>query len=427
MAERRAFAGGPVVALLVAAFLAFLLGPAIQRTAVVFGIFRRFANSTIADDGSFTVLGDTRHCEDLHYHEPSGLLFTACESESGGVSRHSWFPPLCLFDDAKAASTSRGSFKVIDPKTMHVKSLPLQNFDKPFVTHGIDVLEDSDRPLGEAVWIFAVNHVPNDEHYAKHVEGAPKSRSVVEVFHYLIGTDSVRHIRTVSHSLITTPNDILALTPTSFFVTNDHHYREGFMRRVEDMFWGAKWSNTVYVQYEGAGSSDDEGVGASIALEGLHNNNGIGRGRGPQEVAVIGCCSGLMHVGTIDRHTIRVSESVEFDSMVDNPSYFRDPYANATYDASGFVLCGLSRAVDLLAHSRDGVAKDGVMVWKASSTGGHEWNKTLLFEDDGSRIRTGSSAVLVALDPADEGGLRRGRLFVTGFMSRNMIAVDIDL
>ena len=38
-----------------------------------------------------------------------------------------------------------------------------------------------------------------------------------------------------------------------------------------------------------------------------------------------------------------------------------------------------------------------------------------------------SSAVLVAADPAKHNGARRARLFVTGFLSKNMVAVDVDL
>lgn len=39
----------------------------------------------------FQVIQDTLYTEDLHYHEPSGLLFGA--SEEKAETRYQWFPP----------------------------------------------------------------------------------------------------------------------------------------------------------------------------------------------------------------------------------------------------------------------------------------------------------------------------------------------
>jgi hypothetical protein len=61
------------------------------------------------------------------------------------------------------------------------------------------------------------------------------------------------------------------------------------------------------------------------------------------------------------------------------------------------------------------------------------WEKRLLFAGDGSRIRSASAAVLVAIDPKSDivsdsvGSTRKAWLFVTGFLSSNIIAVKVDL
>ena len=39
----------------------------------------------------FYIIPDTMHCEDLHHHAPSGLLFGAAESNA--EDRWKWFPP----------------------------------------------------------------------------------------------------------------------------------------------------------------------------------------------------------------------------------------------------------------------------------------------------------------------------------------------
>ncbi|POR39519.1 Serum paraoxonase/arylesterase 1 [Tolypocladium paradoxum] len=444
----RSFFSAPAVILIFAVLVAYLYGPGVRRTGVVLGLFRTPASTvqTLAND--FGIVERTTHCEDLHYHEPSNLLFTACEDTES--TRYSWFPALAIFDSPSGAANAQGSIKIIDPVTLQAQTLALQNFKGPFITHGIDVIDDPDRQRGEAVYIFAVNHIPNRDHYEKGDTEGPKSHSVVEVFHHIIGSNAARHIRSVWDPLMRTPNDVLGISPTSFFVTNDHYYEEGIMRTLEDLYFGTKWSTTIFVEFSGAATDcDGHGVEASLALDGLHNNNGLAHGRTPQEVLVASCSSGVLHLGINSknkgsadtRRSIRIIESLELDSTIDNPSYFADPYANSTFDASGFVLGGLSKAANLLRNIRDPDAKDGVMVWKVTPlhqgqqrkhVGGDgdnwaRWSTRLLFEDDGSRIRTASSAVLVAIDPSKDDDRRRARLFVTGFLSKNIVAVNVDL
>ena len=313
---------------------------------------------------------------------------------------------------------------------MTVTKLKFTDFNGPFITHGIDVIDDPEAQ--DAVYIFAVNHVPSGDYMANRDTKAAKARSLVEVFRHVIGTDELSHIRSVWDPLITTPNDIFAISPTSFFVTNDHYFRESHMRIVEDIYWGAKWSNTIHVEFaeyaDGAMRDDTHGVKASVALGGMHNNNGIAHGRTANEVLVASCASGRIHIGNITGSPPRIQllQSIEYDSIVDNPHYFRDPYADAHHDASGILGPGLSNAGNLSKSHMDPHGHDGVMVWKASQKG-DRWVNSLLFQDDATHIRTASGAALVAIDPAKEGGKRRGWLFVTGFMSENMVAAKIDL
>jgi hypothetical protein len=175
----------------------------------------------------------------------------------------------------------------------------------------------------------------------------------------------------------------------------------------------------------------------------MHNNNGLGHGRSHDEVLVVECVSGILNIGHVEASTtkgstITLDQSVSFDSAIDNPSFFKDPFGNKAYDGSSYLAPGLSRAVDL-ASSVDGPSNPDnkpipVMVWRAKmvtrpgdSPGQTRWETELLFEDDGSRINSASAAVQVAIDPAEEGGRRRAWLFVTGFVSQNIIAVKVDV
>ncbi|RFU73114.1 serum paraoxonase arylesterase family [Trichoderma arundinaceum] len=410
----------------------------VQRIIYVSGIFRKPERTEVAPE-DYVVIDNTLHCEDMHYHEPSGLIFTACEDHKG--SRLRWFPPLGHFADPQTARM-KGKLQIIDPKI-----LELEGFSGPFVTHGIDVIDDPDKPQGEAVYIFAVNHKPNTEHYRENGDAdAPKSYSVVELFHHVVGSGRARHIRSIWHPLIVTPNDLFAESPTSFFVTNDHYYSEGFLRIIEDVFTGAAWTNVIHVQLQGpeiVGGSDSAGVHASIALDKLHNLNGLGHGRTRDEILANGCASGVVHVGQIQggentEKTIQVEDVVELGSPVDNPTYFRDPYANDTFDASGIVSSGPTRGIDYFSNRGKEEVLDPIMVWKASPrsrkekeegviNGRRDWDAKVIFQDDGHRIRTASASVMVAIDPKEDEGRRRAWLFVSSYHASSVIAVKIDL
>ncbi|KFH41962.1 Serum paraoxonase/arylesterase-like protein [Hapsidospora chrysogenum ATCC 11550] len=428
------------------ALLASIYAPAVMRFCQVLGLFRS-VHSSVVDPSDFMVIEDTTHCEDLHHHVPSNTIFTACEDSA--ATRFSWFPALGAFNDPIKAMTSQGSIHVIDPKTFRSTRLQFENFDGPFVTHGIDVV--SDKTDSGAVYIFAVNHVPHPS-YVEHMEtqggaknnfpaGLPKARSQIEMFRHVLGSTTARHVRSIRHPLITTPNDVLALSPTSLYITNDHFYAEGRMRFLEDVYFGAKWSTTVHVQIDRIEELDPtQGFQATIAVTGLHNNNGLGHAASPGEIAISSATSGILHIGRISQdsstqHKVKILESIPFHSTIDNPSFYRDAYATPDDDASGHVLTGLTRAIDLPKTAHDPSKTEAIMVWLArpekqqpdAATTASSWEHKLLFEDDGTRIRSASAAVLLGIDPKLEGGKKRAWLLVTGFSSANMVAVKVDL
>ncbi|KAK4100192.1 hypothetical protein N658DRAFT_567687 [Parathielavia hyrcaniae] len=420
----------------VLAYLAYLLydaaGPSVHRVVTVLGFLRRYPAGATPKGGEVIVIPDTVHCEDLHYHAPSGTLFTACEDNA--ETRFRWFPPLANFDDPELAGKSRGSIHVVDPNIMQSRRLTFENFDGPFVTHGIDVLSDKESTDGEAVYVFAVNHVPETQ--PSGVKG-PDARSQLEVFHHVLGSSSIKHLRSVWHPLVKTPNDLFAESPTSFYVTNDHHYRYyGLPRTIEDLYFKAKWTEVVHVQLASLASSDPSaGVTARVALSDVHSSNGLGHGRSEREILISSATSGVLHIGQIPADAsgnITISESVEIDHVADNPSYFADPYAKPGDDRSGFLEAGLSRAGGLSSTQRNPAARDAVMVTYIRPDAGR-WEKRLLFEDDGSRLRSASAAVLLAIPPAEDSessagaGTRKAWLFVTGFLSKGMIATKVDL
>ncbi|KAI2675823.1 hypothetical protein CBS147332_8801 [Penicillium roqueforti] len=412
--------GLSIVGLGLVALVAFLAGP-ISHFVQIAGVFLT-PNPTVLAAGQGPIyIQDTIHCEDVHYYRPANLLFTACEDDKS--TRFSWFPPIGHF----LPVTTQGSIHVVDPKTMKSTRLAFENFQGTFVTHGIDVIEDPED--SDAVYIYAVNHLPNPAYFeAGEPKDVPKAQSQIELFHHVLNSDSVRHVRSISHPLIKTPNDIYAVSPVSFYVTNDHFYREGPLRLFEAVWRSARWSNIISVQIADLASKDAP-VEASVALTGLWNNNGLGHGRTDDEVVIASAMGGEIFLATRheSNHSLSIDTSIAFSSsLADNPSYYEDPYRTDSHDASGFLAAGISQAIRFLGNAKDPNAKDPIQVWYTtlnSHTG--VWEKKVLFEDDGSRVRTASAAVLVPIEP--KASERLAWLFVTGFMSESMVAVQVEL
>ncbi|KAJ5632985.1 hypothetical protein N7490_009324 [Penicillium lividum] len=377
---------------------------------------------TILGEGQGPIrIEDTIHCEDVHHYRPANLLFAACEDVKD--TRFDWFPGLGHLTPHPPA---RGSIHVIDPKTFKSKRLAFTNFEGSFVTHGIDVIED---PMQQdAVYIFAVNHLPNPIYFetSEPPEKTPKARSQIELFRHVLQSDSVQHVRSILHPLVNTPNDLYAVSPDSFYVTNDHFYRDGTMRLMEDLYTRAKWSTIIHVQLATLKTKDATvGIEASVAHSGLWNNNGLGHGRTKNEVVISSALGGELYLA--DRHTnntLSIHTTIPFDTVTDNPSYYSDPYRTDSDDASGIVVAGISEHLKLVKTAKDPNGLDPVQVWYARPRAG-TWEKKLLFEDDGSRIRTASAAVLVPIEP--ENGKKKAWLFVTGFLSDSMVAVQVEL
>ena len=320
----------------------------------------------------------------------------------------------------------------------------LDGFSGPFITHGIDLYSSPNDP--DTVYIFAINHLPNPDYYdtSPPVKSAPKARSQIEIFEHTIGTSTAKFLRSVRDPLIRTPNDLYATSSTSFYVTNDHHYREGLMRVIEEVGWQsvAAWSDIVHVSLGSLSATSDPtaDVNATVAISKLHNPNGFGHGSNESDILIVQAAGGvLLRAKTFDPDPagkmLEIVEGIQLPSTLDNPTYYHDAYASAPGahdDASGYVLAGLARAHELAANGEDPAALDPVMVWLVQATKGlaareKKWDHKLVFQDDGKTIRSASAAVLIGIDPKENEGKKQAWLFVTGFLSDAMVASKIDL
>ena len=207
------------------------------------------------------------------------------------------------------------------------------------------------------------------------------------------------------------------------------------MKLIEDVAYQnlAPWTDLIHLEISNLNAKNaTASITGTIAKKGIHNNNGLGRGKDDTEILIGRTCAGVLVLARPNPHPyLEVVESIQLPCTIDNPSYFRDPYAKETgRDASGYVLAGLARA----ATFPDGM--DPVMVWLVQSdandkheesVGGENRTQRLLFQDDGKTIRSASTAVLIAIDPKENEGKKQAWLFVTGPISQAVVASKVDL
>ncbi|KAI2643389.1 hypothetical protein GGS21DRAFT_496110 [Xylaria nigripes] len=367
---------------------------------------------------------DTVACEDLEYHAPSRMLYTACSADL--ESARGWNPGAWALE--RHDKPAFGTIVVVDPKTLQSQKLSLEGFEGPLATHGIGLYTPPSKP--ETVYIYAINHLPNP----KWTPGskAEKTASQVELFVHRVGGTTAQHVRSIASPLIRTPNDLLGISENEFLVTNDHYYLEGPMRLVESLFPGLqKWTDIVHVRF------DDNTVNAAKVLDTVPALNGIGWG--PEKQVIIGSgMGGRIYFGSLPHaanRTMTVSHHVPMDAIVDNPSFFSDPYAGLDgKDYSGYLMPGTSDPLTFIEALKDPTSTMPMpgrvhylpaVAGKDKTVNGKKLRK-LIFKDDGQVIRSLTSAVIVAIDPAVNGGKREGWLFVTSIIGSHMVANKIN-
>lgn len=147
------------------------------------------------------------------------------------------------------------------PGRIRGKIFRLNLQDSAQVIHDLTPETPSDfHPHGIALWrtdsgklfVFAVNHRAADKVHA------------IERFEYK--DEHLTHLETISDmSIMTSPNDLVATGPRTFYVTNDHYYaQEGISRTLEDYLQRA----ISYISYY-------DGKAFSIQATGIAYANGI--------------------------------------------------------------------------------------------------------------------------------------------------------
>ncbi len=160
---------------------------------------------------------------ELVLHPPSGLVYLACSTPA---NRQHWLPALAVFQEDKVPFDDY--IATYDPATDAVTRLAFSGFptSQGYGAHGLDVVPSAADP--RELFVYAINH-------RKPVHGQGKlvgADSVVEIFKTTVGGNTLAHMRTMESPIIDTPNDLVGSPDgKSFYFTNDHGDKLGFVRR----------------------------------------------------------------------------------------------------------------------------------------------------------------------------------------------------
>jgi arylesterase / paraoxonase len=157
-------------------------------------------------------------------HPPSGLLYLACSTPA---ERQHWLPALATLQDDEAVFDDY--IATYDSATGAVTHLTFSGFptSQGYGSHGLDVVPSAADP--KELFVYAINH-------RKPVHGQAKlvgADSVVEIFKTTVGGNTLTHVRTIESPIINTPNDLVGSPDgKSFYFTNDHGVKIGYVRRT---------------------------------------------------------------------------------------------------------------------------------------------------------------------------------------------------
>jgi arylesterase/paraoxonase len=195
---KRLLLGVALIVTLVAAWIVWLVDRA--------GEFKALAPHF---DGTCTQVAGLVGTEDLTIHPRTGVAYLSS----------------CDFRSVLAGRAAKCSIYAYDLNAASPRPVDLLPDAAPgFLPHGISLLVAADGTEK----LFAINHAGG--------------RHTIEI--YDVDGARLTHRATLADPALVSPNDLVAVTPTQVYVTNDHRHPAGPMRAVEEYF-RRPWTNVV--------------------------------------------------------------------------------------------------------------------------------------------------------------------------------------
>ncbi|NCP20397.1 MAG: hypothetical protein GW847_00175 [Zetaproteobacteria bacterium] len=163
----------------------------------------------------------------------------------------------------------------------------LNTFRGEFHPHGISIVQQD-----SSTYVFVVNH--------------NKKGSFVEKFLFKNGT--LMHLKTYENDLMFSPNDVAAVTDSTFYVTNDHGYRSKFKQTLENYLQLPK----SYLLYF-------DGTNYKKVVSGLKYANGVNLSNDKSEVYLATTTGQKLYIYTKSAQgTLKLRHYVNTHTGIDN-------------------------------------------------------------------------------------------------------------
>jgi len=234
-----------------------------------------------------------------------------------------------------------------------------------FHPHGISFL----RVNGKS-FLFVVNH--------------NAAGNYVEVFEFK--SDTLIHQSSIKSNLMCCPNDVVAVAPDQFYVTNDHGYKTGVMRVLEE-YLQLPFSSLLY--YDGAAFS--------TVFDGLLYANGVNVSNDKTKLYLATTTGRTLF--TFNRNTatgqLSVAGKLNLKTGIDN----------IDVDAEGNLwIAGHPKLLAFVSHSKDSAALSPSQVLKLTPSGNDTYRVDEILMDAGNLL-SGSSIALRYKDQLLVGGV----------------------
>jgi arylesterase/paraoxonase len=234
------------------------------------------------------------------------------------------------------------------PRRMHT------NYPGEFHPHGISLLNSGMQTL-----LFAVNH--------------NSSGDFVEVFR--IANDSLLHQQSISDPSLCCPNDVVAVSPDKFYVTNDHGSEKGFSRTMED-YGRLPYASVKY--YDGKSFAE--------AASGLRYANGVNVNADGTRVYV---------AATTGRNLLTYARDMNTGALKHlTTQSLKSGVDNIDVDADGNLwIAAHPKLLAFVGHAKDSTKLSPSQVFRLSPGGNDTYVVDEVLMDDGTGLSGSSIAV----------------------------------
>ncbi len=265
----------------------------------------------------------------------------------------------------------------------------VSSLDRRAVSRGEDVRGailsvNIDDPLDMSGWRDRTNGVPEAfEPVGLHYyigEGVRRlfvvndAAKTIELYD-VIGVGDLVHLETFAERRLTSPNDVVAVGPRSFYVTNDlEPGRSSFLGRLH--FLGQVGSGQVLYF---------NGTAWRVAAEGLRFANGVNVSIDGSRLYVAETAGGALKIYNRDRRNGALT--------LDKTAPLAIAPDNINIDASGTLwIGGMQKPLAFLAHSRDPKNTAPSAIVRLKDQPGLSVEPDYVFSDRGERISAASAA-----------------------------------